>query len=112
MLAFIFIFIFVFLEPHPQHMEVPRLGVHLELLLPAYSLPSCEHPSVSSSGERGLGPKKAEESCCVAGILKKMGGGGGPETPARGPQHSLGEEEGPGARVSRSQRRAAVQGEE
>ena len=28
---------FVFLGSHPQHMEVPRLGVQLELLLPAYS---------------------------------------------------------------------------
>ena len=24
-------FVFVFLEPHPRHMEVPRLGVELEL---------------------------------------------------------------------------------
>ena len=29
-------FFFVFLGPHPQHMEVPRLGVELELQLPAY----------------------------------------------------------------------------
>ena len=28
---------FVFLGPHPWHMEVPRLGVELELLLPAYA---------------------------------------------------------------------------
>ena len=28
---------FVFLGPHPQPMEVPRLGVQLELLLPAYA---------------------------------------------------------------------------
>ena len=28
---------FVFLGPHPQHMEVPRLGVQLELQLPAYA---------------------------------------------------------------------------
>ena len=34
--ARIYFFIyFVFLGPHPQHMEVPRLGVELELLLPA-----------------------------------------------------------------------------
>ena len=25
-----------FLGPHPQHMEIPRLGVELELQLPAY----------------------------------------------------------------------------
>ena len=29
--------LFVFLGPHPQHMEVPRLGDELELLLPAYA---------------------------------------------------------------------------
>ena len=29
--------IFVFLGPHTQHMEVPRLGVKLELQLPAYT---------------------------------------------------------------------------
>jgi len=28
---------FVFLGPHPQHMEVPRLGVESELQLPAYA---------------------------------------------------------------------------
>ena len=28
---------FVFLGPHPQHMEVPRLGVQPELQLPAYT---------------------------------------------------------------------------
>ena len=26
-----------FLEPHPRHMEVPRLGIQLELQLPAYA---------------------------------------------------------------------------
>ena len=31
-----FIFIFVFLGPHLQHMEVPRLEVKSQLLLPAY----------------------------------------------------------------------------
>ena len=30
-------FIFVFLGLHPQHMEVPTLGVELELQLPAYA---------------------------------------------------------------------------
>ena len=28
---YIFSFLFVFLGPHPLHMEVPRLGVQLEL---------------------------------------------------------------------------------
>ena len=31
------LYLFVFLGPHPQHMEVPRLGVQLELQLPAYA---------------------------------------------------------------------------
>ena len=36
-LAFFFFFFFVFLGPHPQHMEVPRLGVKSELKLMAYT---------------------------------------------------------------------------
>ena len=32
-----FIFIFIFLGPQLQHMEVPRLGVRLELQLPTYA---------------------------------------------------------------------------
>ena len=36
LLLFLFCFCF-FLGLHPQHMEVPRLGVKLELQLPAYS---------------------------------------------------------------------------
>ena len=32
-----FVCLFVFLGPHPWHMEVPRLGVELELQLPAYT---------------------------------------------------------------------------
>ena len=34
---FIFFVFLPFLEPLPQHMEVPGLGVELELLLPAYA---------------------------------------------------------------------------
>ena len=34
---FLFVFCFVFLGPHLQHTEVPRLGVKLELQLPAYA---------------------------------------------------------------------------
>ena len=40
-------FFFCFLGPHPQHMEVPRLGVKSDLQLPAYTTatatrdPSC-----------------------------------------------------------------------
>ena len=32
---FVYLFVFCFLGPHLQHMEVPRLGVQSELLLPA-----------------------------------------------------------------------------
>ena len=32
-----FCFFFAFLGPHPQHVEVPRLGVELELQLPVYT---------------------------------------------------------------------------
>ena len=39
--VFSFCFVlFVFLGPHLRHMEVPRLGVWLELLLPAYATAS------------------------------------------------------------------------
>ena len=31
-------FFFVFLGPHPQHMEVPRVGVEAELQLPATAM--------------------------------------------------------------------------
>ena len=31
------LFFFVFLGPHPRHMEVPRLGVKVELQPPAYT---------------------------------------------------------------------------
>ena len=34
-LVFFFFFSFFFLRPHPQHMEVPRLGVESDLQLPA-----------------------------------------------------------------------------
>ena len=36
--SFVFVFFFfVFVEPHPQHVEVPRLGVKSELWPPAYT---------------------------------------------------------------------------
>ena len=35
-----FVFSFFFLEPNPRHVEVPRLGVELELQLPAYTTAS------------------------------------------------------------------------
>ena len=33
----IFLVFFCFLGPHPWHMEIPRLGIQLELWLPAYT---------------------------------------------------------------------------
>ena len=36
-LQLFFVVVVVVLGPHPRHMEVPRLGVELELLLPAYT---------------------------------------------------------------------------
>ena len=30
-------YLFVFLGPHPQHVKVPRLGIVLELQVPAYT---------------------------------------------------------------------------
>ena len=42
-----FSFSFVFLGPHPQRMEIPRLGVESELLPPAYTtgtaMPDASH---------------------------------------------------------------------
>ena len=34
---FFFVFFFVFLGPHLRHMEVPRLGIELEMQLPAHA---------------------------------------------------------------------------
>ena len=53
-----FIFFFCFLGPHPQHMEVPRPDVQLELQLPAYTTAtatpdsSCICDPEHSSGQR------------------------------------------------------------
>ena len=45
---FVYLFIYpsIFLGPHPWHMEVPRLGVQSELLLPAYA--RTNHSNVGS----------------------------------------------------------------
>ena len=44
--SFFFFCLFVFFGPHPRHMEVPRLGVELELSPPAYTT---AHSNVGSS---------------------------------------------------------------
>ena len=56
------IYLFCFLGPHPQHMEVPRLGVKSELQLPAYATatatsdPSCICNLRHSSGNTMINP--------------------------------------------------------
>ena len=48
MYLFIYLFICVFLGLHSRHMEIPRLGVKLELHLPAYTpLQQCRIQVVS-----------------------------------------------------------------
>ena len=69
---FSFYFIFCFLGPHPQHMEVPRLGVHLELLLLAYPTarampdPSCICELHHSSWQHRIcnPPSEARDETC------------------------------------------------
>ena len=60
-LLFFYLFIYlVFLGPHPRHMEVPGLGVKLELQLPAYTTvtatqdPSCICDLLHSSWQRRI----------------------------------------------------------
>ena len=43
--SFFFFFFWSFLGPHPQHMEVPRLGVESELQLPTYATVTTPDPS-------------------------------------------------------------------
>ena len=66
------LFFFFFLEPHPHHMEVPKLGVELELQLPAYTTaramqdPSCICDLHHSSGQcQILNPlREARDQTC------------------------------------------------
>ena len=57
---FIYLFIFCFLGPHKRHMEIPGLGVQLELQLPAYATatatwdPSCGFDLHHSSRQRRI----------------------------------------------------------
>ena len=46
--SFYFIYLFCFLGPHPQHMEIPRLGVKSELQLLAYIT------ATATWGQRGV----------------------------------------------------------
>ena len=72
-ILFIIFCLFVFLGPHPRHMEVPRLGVELELELPAYTTTTAmSDPSLlcdlhhSSRQRQILNPlSKARDWTCV-----------------------------------------------
>ena len=51
-----FYFIFLLFRPHPQHMEVPRLGVKSKLQLPAYTTASAmQDPSHTCDLYHGSG---------------------------------------------------------
>ena len=68
---------FFFLEPHAQHMEIPRLGVEWELQLPAYTTAtatqdlSCTYDLYYSSRQHQiLNPwSKARDRTCISWIL-------------------------------------------
>ena len=63
---FFFPFFLVFLGPHPQHMEVPRLGVKSELQLLAYaSATATEDPS------RVCNPHHSSQQCQILNTLSK-----------------------------------------
>ena len=55
---------FFFVGPHLQRMEVPRLGVQLELQLPAYptatATPDLNARSLTHRGSPGIEPKSSE----------------------------------------------------
>ena len=59
-----FFFSFFFLVPHTRHMEVPRLGVKLELQLPAYTTAivtqdlaiATQDPACTTEQGQGLNP--------------------------------------------------------
>ena len=69
----VIIFAFFFLGPHPQHMEVPRLGVELELQpLACTTATAMQHPSRdcnlhhSSQQHQILNPlSKVRDQTCV-----------------------------------------------
>ena len=70
---FKFYLFFVFLGPYPRHMEIPRLGVELELQLPAYATatamwdPSCVcYIHRSSRQHQILNPlREATDRTCI-----------------------------------------------
>ena len=54
--CFIFFFFFGFLGPHLQHMEVPRLGVKLELQQPTYTTAHSNTGSLTHWARPGIKP--------------------------------------------------------
>ena len=57
-LFFLFFLLFscLFLEPHPQHMEAPRLGIKLELQLLADTTAHSNIGSLTHEAKRGIKP--------------------------------------------------------
>ena len=53
-LIYLFIYSFVFLGSHPQHMEVPRLGVEWKLQLPAYTTAHSNAGSLTHRARPGI----------------------------------------------------------
>ena len=66
---FFFFFFFGFLGQRPQHMEVPRLGVELELELPAYTTatatpdPSCVRICAAHRNAGSFNPLSETRDC-------------------------------------------------
>ena len=54
--CFVLFCLFVFLGPHSWHMEVPRLGVKLELQLPAYATAHSNAGSLTHWARPGIKP--------------------------------------------------------
>ena len=61
-----FNFFFYFLGLHPQHMEVPRLGVQLELQLLAYTT-----ATATSDPSRVWDPHHSPRQCQILNLLSK-----------------------------------------
>ena len=77
-----------FLSPHPSHLEVPRLGVELELQPPAYAIalqdPSCICDLRCSSRQHrilNLMSKAREQTHILMGLLPQSHNGNPPPPP-------------------------------
>ena len=62
------LFVFVILGPHPQHMEIPKLGVESELQLPGYTTAAAmpDQKLICSLHHRILNPlSEARDQTCI-----------------------------------------------